>query len=66
MCEYCGCQSLAAIDELTREHDVVVNLIGEVVGPTVARTPTGWQWGPGGSRRCWVRTLRSRNMACFP
>jgi hemerythrin-like domain-containing protein len=30
MCEYCGCQSLAAIDELTREHDLVVNLIGEV------------------------------------
>jgi len=28
MCEYCGCQSLAAIDELTREHDEVVNLIG--------------------------------------
>ncbi|MCF3132341.1 hemerythrin domain-containing protein [Streptomyces olivochromogenes] len=32
MCEYCGCQSLAAIDELTREHDTVVNLIGEVRG----------------------------------
>ncbi|MEV0570379.1 hemerythrin domain-containing protein [Dactylosporangium sp. NPDC050588] len=30
VCEYCGCQSLAAIDELTREHDTVVNLIGEV------------------------------------
>jgi hemerythrin-like domain-containing protein len=30
MCEYCGCQSLAAISELTREHDMVVNLIGEV------------------------------------
>jgi hemerythrin-like domain-containing protein len=30
MCEYCGCQSLPAIDELTREHDLVVNLIGEV------------------------------------
>ena len=30
VCEYCGCQSLAAIDELTREHDAVVNLIGEV------------------------------------
>jgi Hemerythrin HHE cation binding domain len=30
VCEYCGCQALAAIDELTREHDVVVNLIGEV------------------------------------
>ncbi|MET7426314.1 hemerythrin domain-containing protein [Dactylosporangium sp. NPDC005555] len=30
MCEYCGCQSLATIDELTREHDMVVNLIGEV------------------------------------
>jgi hypothetical protein len=30
MCEYCGCQALTAIDELTREHDLVVNLIGEV------------------------------------
>ncbi|MFG3127025.1 hemerythrin domain-containing protein [Streptomyces tendae] len=30
MCEYCGCQSLATIDELTREHDAVVNLIGRV------------------------------------
>lgn len=30
MCEYCGCQSLAAIAELTREHDHVVNLIGDV------------------------------------
>ncbi|MFD5650541.1 hemerythrin domain-containing protein [Streptomyces sp. NPDC127039] len=27
MCEYCGCQSLASIDELTREHDEVVRLI---------------------------------------
>jgi hemerythrin-like domain-containing protein len=31
MCEYCGCQALTAIDELTREHDLVVNVIGEVV-----------------------------------
>jgi hypothetical protein len=30
MCEYCGCQALTAIAELTREHDLVVNLIGEV------------------------------------
>jgi hypothetical protein len=30
MCEYCGCQAFAAIDELTREHDMVVNLIGDV------------------------------------
>lgn len=30
MCEYCGCQSVAAIDELTREHELVVNLIGDV------------------------------------
>jgi hypothetical protein len=30
MCEYCGCQSLAAIDELTREHDEVVGLISGV------------------------------------
>jgi hemerythrin-like domain-containing protein len=30
MCEYCGCQSLAAIATLTQEHDAVVNLIGDV------------------------------------
>ena len=30
MCEYCGCQALTAIDELTREHDLVVDLIGQV------------------------------------
>ncbi|MEU2896496.1 hemerythrin domain-containing protein [Streptomyces sp. NPDC006967] len=30
MCEYCGCQSLTTIDELTREHDEVVNLISHV------------------------------------
>lgn len=32
MCEYCGCQSVATIDELTREHDEVVTLIGHVRG----------------------------------
>jgi hemerythrin-like domain-containing protein len=30
MCEYCGCQALTAIDELTREHDLVVRLISQV------------------------------------
>ncbi|GAA0933047.1 hemerythrin domain-containing protein [Streptomyces thermoalcalitolerans] len=30
MCEYCGCQSLASIDELTREHETLVNLVGRV------------------------------------
>jgi hemerythrin-like domain-containing protein len=30
MCEYCGCQAVTAIDELTREHDVVVGMIAEV------------------------------------
>ncbi|WP_149182819.1 hemerythrin domain-containing protein [Streptomyces sp. TRM49041] len=30
MCEYCGCQSVATIDELTREHDEVVTLISHV------------------------------------
>jgi hypothetical protein len=29
MCEYCGCQALATIDELTREHDLVVNLMSK-------------------------------------
>lgn len=30
MCEYCGCQQIAVIDELTREHDAVVALIARV------------------------------------
>ncbi|MFI7033115.1 hemerythrin domain-containing protein [Microbispora rosea] len=29
MCEYCGCQAVTAIDELTREHDLVVDLIAD-------------------------------------
>jgi hemerythrin-like domain-containing protein len=29
MCEYCGCQQIATIAELTREHDAVVTLAGE-------------------------------------
>jgi hypothetical protein len=28
VCEYCGCQAVATIDELTREHEIVVDLIG--------------------------------------
>lgn len=30
MCEYCGCQEIPAIGELTREHDLAVDLISEV------------------------------------
>jgi hemerythrin-like domain-containing protein len=30
VCEYCGCQSLASIDELTREHDEVIRLISHL------------------------------------
>jgi hemerythrin-like domain-containing protein len=30
MCEYCGCQEVTTIGDLTGEHDAVVNLIGEV------------------------------------
>lgn len=30
MCEYCGCQALETIDELTREHDEVVRLISHL------------------------------------
>src|SRR4051794_25004159 len=29
MCEYCGCQDVAAIAALTREHKAVVNLGGD-------------------------------------
>ncbi|MFH8443044.1 hypothetical protein ACH4D3_17655 [Streptomyces sp. NPDC018026] len=29
MCEYCGCQSLTSIAELTREHDAVVAMAAE-------------------------------------
>lgn len=27
MCEYCGCQALRSIEELTREHDAVLDLV---------------------------------------
>lgn len=30
MCEYCGCQALKAIAQLTDEHDLLVELAGEV------------------------------------
>ena len=30
MCEYCGCQQIAVIGELTREHEAVVALIGRL------------------------------------
>jgi hemerythrin-like domain-containing protein len=30
VCEYCGCQSLTSIGELTREHDEVVRLISHL------------------------------------
>jgi hemerythrin-like domain-containing protein len=30
MCEYCGCQALETIDELTVEHETVVTLISHV------------------------------------
>ena len=30
MCEYCGCQQIATIAELTREHDEVVALVGRI------------------------------------
>jgi hemerythrin-like domain-containing protein len=30
VCEYCGCQAVAAVDELTREHDFVVELVGRM------------------------------------
>ncbi|MFF7896003.1 hemerythrin domain-containing protein [Streptomyces sp. NPDC007907] len=30
MCEYCGCQALETIDELTREHERVVTLISHI------------------------------------
>jgi hemerythrin-like domain-containing protein len=30
VCEYCGCQALAPISELTREHDLVLSLVCEI------------------------------------
>jgi hypothetical protein len=46
MCEYCGCQSLTAIDDLTREHDAVVDPISHVrdahrAGDTDRTAPRG-------------------------
>jgi hemerythrin-like domain-containing protein len=39
MCEYCGCQQIAVIGELTREHDAVVTLVYEIQGALKRRRP---------------------------
>lgn len=41
MCEYCGCQDVTAIGDLTREHDLVVNLIGDVRAAYAAAAGAG-------------------------
>ena len=30
MCQYCGCQAITAIDELTREHERLTDLVGHI------------------------------------
>ena len=30
MCEYCGCQQIATIADLTREHNAAVELVGQI------------------------------------
>ncbi|MEV0414892.1 hemerythrin domain-containing protein [Streptomyces sp. NPDC050448] len=66
MCEYCGCQSLASIDELTREHDEVVRLISQLRpahdNGDVARMATS----PTRSPPCSTLTPASRSTACSP
>jgi hemerythrin-like domain-containing protein len=37
VCEYCGCQSITTIGELTREHDDVVALISQVQSALVGQ-----------------------------
>jgi len=37
MCEYCGCQQIATIAELTREHDAVVSIISQIQHPRPAQ-----------------------------
>jgi hemerythrin-like domain-containing protein len=37
MCEYCGCQEIATIGELTREHEAVVALIGQIQSALVGQ-----------------------------
>ncbi|GAB3815144.1 hemerythrin domain-containing protein [Micromonospora zhanjiangensis] len=37
MCEYCGCQAVTAIAELTREHDRVVGMMADVRAAHAAR-----------------------------
>jgi hemerythrin-like domain-containing protein len=39
MCQYCGCQQIEVIDELTREHDAVVALIAQVRGALTQGRP---------------------------
>ena len=48
MCEYCGCQSLDAIAELTREHTAALDLIRQGLGAAErADGPAAVDPGPG-------------------
>jgi Hemerythrin HHE cation binding domain len=40
VCEYCGCQAVTVIAELTGEHDAVVSMIGEA-RPALTRGEPG-------------------------
>jgi hypothetical protein len=66
VCEYCGCQALAPIGELTREHDLVLSLVRDI---RIAREKGD---GPRAAElACRIaavlgRIPRSRKVACSP
>jgi hemerythrin-like domain-containing protein len=39
MCEYCGCQEIATIADLTREHDAAVTLVGQIQSGLAGQRP---------------------------
>ena len=63
MCEYCGCQQIAAIDELTREHDAVVVATALIRSRLETGRTDEWPRCAATCLPCWRRTPRSRNKA---
>ena len=65
MCEYCGCQQIATIAELTREHDAVVALVGQIKTSLLTDVVTMSPKAANRSSRSSLYTRWSRKRACF-
>ena len=56
MCEYCGCQQIATIAQLCREHDAVVTQVGRIQSGRAGHRREDIATGSG---RPWISSLHA-------